>query len=142
MKVTINSQVHDVPPEQQHALLLHVQSLAHGEYLKLEQTYRLLAKPVAREILRRMEESARKTHGKEVALFFRTAKGKDPVLHLSDVFVRMLEEVLKRVEIGISTEHHTVTALNCSIASEDQPRGPLSLNGHIRERENDGTQVS
>ncbi len=140
MKISINDVEYNVPGEEELLLLKTGQAIGIAEYNKLPQQWRILAKPFAREILRTMEEKARKEVGKEQALVFRPGNA-DPNIHLSNIVLALFQEALKHVTVSIITEHHTIASLSLSVENQSVSGGQVALNGHVREREDHSTEV-
>lgn len=138
MKIKINSQDFDVPAEEETLLLRYIQGLLLNEYEKLDQKWRLLLKPVAREGLRKMEADARKAHGNEKALALRPAKRQDPVIHLSGVLAAILQEALKHVSIELDTADHTIAAFKVAIEGQGESRRQMATYGNERVRQDNG----
>lgn len=115
MILLINEVAHELTTEQQQAAIKSLTDFVTAEYEKLDMKYRLLAKPVAREILRKMEDSARKKHGNEEAMKFRPARTIDSVLYLIGIMTIILAEALNHVTIQITTTDHTVTYFKIAI---------------------------
>lgn len=146
MKVAIDGVNYDVPPEEEVILLKRIQTMMLAEYEKLDSKWRLMGKPVSREILRQMETKARTKHGNEKALLFRPDKRQDPTIHLSNIMLSILQEALKHVTLCISTEsaneHNTVANFGLTISNKGASGGQVAINGDIGMWENNGTQVS
>ena len=142
MIIQIDGQDYAVPTEEQILLLKQFQALALSEWSKLEETWRILAKPIAREILRKMEESIRRRHGKDASLILRPPKGKDPVLHLTEILLGVFQEGMKHVTLSIQTDGHTVADLGITIARQSARGGQVALDGNERLRQDDGAEIS
>jgi hypothetical protein len=146
MKVLINDVEYDVPPEEEIILLKRIQTMMLAEYEKLDAKWRLMGKPVSREILRQMETKARVKHGNDKALLFRPDKREDPTIHLSNIMLSILQEAMKHVTLRIGTEstneHHTIANFGLSITNKGESGGQVAINGDFGVRENNGTQVS
>jgi hypothetical protein len=142
MIIQIDGQEYVVPVEERILLLKQFQALALSEWSKLDETWRILAKPIAREILRKMEESVRRQHGKEASLLLRPAKGKDPVLHLTEILLGVFQEGMKHVSLSIQTDSDTVADLAVSIARPSAGRGQVAADGDERLRQDHGLEIS
>lgn len=141
MKVAINGTDYDVPNEEEIILLKKLQAAMLAEYAKLDGKWRLMGKPVAREVLRQMEERTRGKHGNEKALLFRPDKKADPTIHLSNIMLGILQEAMKHVTLNVSTEHHTVTNFGITIEGKGTAGGQVATDGHNGVRENNGVEI-
>ena len=150
MNIIINKLTYTLT-EQQEAILM---SLLHGklleEYERLEPTWRLAAKAVARGALSWIEERVRQSSGLEIARQVRPGKGVDPVPHLALIGSRLLSDMGRHVVISFETsvgsfdqnnriENFTVTLTG---QNPGENGGPVDLNGHIGIRQDDRAQVS
>src|SRR5690349_11084028 len=101
MKVSINGDVYEVSKDEESVLLGQLQAVMLDVYQNKMDDMRLPAKALARALLQKMENEARRKHGKEQALIFRPDKKKDSVLHLSDIMLLILREALKDVKVSV-----------------------------------------
>ena len=142
MKIVLDDQEYVISQTEQDRLLQQVHTMFQEQYAKLDLNWRLLVKPVAREILRRWEMKARDKHGPDVARAYRPEKQGDPVTHLAKIIIAVLQqEALKHVQISVTTEHNTVTNLAISIKNPAIGGGQMAANGDIGLRENHGPEV-
>jgi hypothetical protein len=92
-----------------------------------------------------MEEHARGTHGAaNAALFFRPAKKSDPVVHLSDIVLPLLQEAIKHVQITLTTRadgSDTSATLAISTKDTSEAWGQVDTARDLRLRQNNGVQV-
>ncbi len=137
--------------DQQEAMLM---GLLHGklleEYERLEPTWRLAAKAVARGALDWIEKRVRQSSGSEVARAVRPGKGVDPVPHLALIGSRLLSDMGRHVVISFETctdewgkvpnsiENFTVTLTS---PDTSQNGGQVDPHGHIGIGQNDSTQI-
>ncbi len=142
MKVLINNEEYDLPKEEELILLKAIQQVMMSEYDKLDGKWRLMGKPVSREVLRQMEVKTREKHGNEKALMLRPEKRADPTIHLSNIMLGILQEALKHVTLTIATEHHTIASLSISIKGKSPAGGPMDTHGDIRMRQDYSTEIS
>jgi hypothetical protein len=146
MKVLIDGTEYDVPQEEEIILLKRIQTMMLTEYEKLDGKWRLMGKPVSREVLRQMETKARAKHGNDKALLFRPDKREDPTIHLSNIMLSILQEAMKHVTLRISTEssneHNTIANFGISVTNKSEGGGQVAIDGNFGVRQNNGTQVS
>lgn len=138
MPIKWNEHLYAVPPK----FVELGANLIIEEYQKLDETWQFLCKPVAREILRKMEESLRKKGQIEKSLFFRPAKKQDAVLHLIFCVSSIIGEALQRVTIAITTTEDQAIPAITAATLEDQAGRPLAVNGDIGIGQNDRAQIS
>lgn len=142
MKVNINGSEYAVSKDEENVLLQQLQTVMLDVYDNKMDDMRLPAKALARALLIKMENEARRKHGKEQALIFRPDKKKDAVIHLSDIMLLILKEALKDVQVSVSTDTNSVTAISLTVSDQSRSGGPLVTHGDIRERKNDRIEVS
>ena len=103
MNIIINNLTYKLTDAQEAVLM----GLLHGklleEYGRLEPTWRLAAKAVARGALSWIEERVRQSSGLEIARQVRPAKGVDPVPHLALIGSRLLSDMAGHVSISFET---------------------------------------
>jgi hypothetical protein len=108
MNICINGQLYTLTDEQQAVLT----SLFHGkieqEYDKLDPTYRLVAKGIARGALAWIEERVKQEAGLEASIKVRPAKKADPVPHLLNLGERLLGDMMAHVTISFETTEGAV----------------------------------
>ena len=149
MNIIINNLTYTLT-EQQEAILM---GLLHGklleEYERLEPTWRLAAKAVARGALSWIEERVRQSSGSEVARAVRPGKGVDPVPHLAMIGSRLLSDMGRHVVISFETcvgsfdQNNSIEnfAVTLTVQNPGEDGGPVDSHGHIGIRENDRAQV-
>jgi hypothetical protein len=152
MNIIINNLPYKLTDEQEAILM----SLLHGklveEYARLEPTWRLAAKAVARGALSWIEERVRQSSGIEVARQVRPGKGVDPVPHLALIGSRLLSDMATHVVISFETAiasgetsaSGTLENFAVRITPKDSGEngGSVDSHGHIGVRQDDGTQIS
>lgn len=144
MQIKLDDQEYTVAQTEQDRLLQQVQVMFLQQYEKLDQNWRLLVKPVAREILRRWEAKAREKHGPGVAKAYRPEKHADPVLHLAKIILAVMQqEALKHVTVTLTTEseQHTVTHLDITVKNPGIIGGQVAAHGDERLRENHSLKI-
>lgn len=142
MKIVLDEQEYSVSQAEQDRLLQQVHAMFQEQYSKLDLNWRLLVKPVAREILRRWEMRAREKHGSDVARTYRPEAKADPVTHLARIIIAVLQqEALKHVQIRVTTEHNTVTNLAISVKNPSVSGGQVAANGDIGLREDHSLEI-
>jgi hypothetical protein len=142
MKIKIDGIEHTIPADEEYAMLQQIRANMLEEYAKLEAKWRLLGKPVAREILRKMEDQARAKHGHDAALYFRPDKKADPIVFLSGIMAGLLQEALQHVTLAIGVaDDHTVTALALSVSGKSVGGGSLVTDGNVGQRQDDGAEI-
>lgn len=150
MNIIINNSTYKLSVQQEAVLM----SLLHGklleEYGRLEPTWRLAAKAVARGALSWIEERVRQSSGIETAKQVRPGKGVDPVPHLALIGSRLLADMAGHVSISFETAIATGTeetgtlenfAVRISPKDSGQDGGPVDSHGDIGLRQDDGTQA-
>ena len=142
MIVLLNGDEYGITAEQRKLAVYFALEMLVEEYDKLDGKYRLLAKTLAREILRKMEAEARKKHGNEIALKFRPGKGEDVCIFLLDILSVFVEEALNRVTLSIETDNNTISAFKLSISREGETRRQMVTHGNERVRENNEPEIS
>ena len=142
MRLLINGIAYEVPKEEELLLLRQFRDIGLEEYKKVPQHFRVLGKPVAREILKHWELEAARKFGKDASLVFRPEKKADPIEHLANIFTGMLQEFLKDVTFGVSTTEHFATHFSLSIKSESEGGGPVVAHGDQRIREDGSPEIS
>ncbi len=127
-------------------------SLLHGklleEYGRLEPTWRLAAKAVARGALGWIEERVRQSSGIELAKQVRPPKNVDPVPHLALIGSRLLSDMGRHVTISFETsvgdQANTIENFAVTLTSQDpgEDGGQVDSHGDIGVRQNDRAQIS
>ena len=134
--------------EQQEAILM---SLLHGklleEYERLEPTWRLAAKAVARGALDWIEKRVRQSSGIEVARTVRPAKGVDPVPHLALIGSRLLSDMGRHVTISFETsvgdQANTIENFAVTLTGQNpgEDGGQVDSHGHVGIGQDNRAQV-
>lgn len=106
------------------------------EYRKLDENFQFILKPIARELLRRMEKSARDKD--QDWTLYRPEKKKDPVDHLIIVFGKIIWGGVMHADISLIVENNTVEAIEIA----GKTGGSLATDGNIGEREDNCSQIS
>jgi hypothetical protein len=141
MNITIDGVEYLIPAEEETLLLRQLQAHFIKMYEGLDGKWRLLLKPVARELLRAMEKKAREQYGDEVAMRIRPPHRKDPNLHLMDVSLALSQKGMEDVSIGIATADHTIANISLSIPNQGESGGQMALNGDIGVWEDNSAQI-
>lgn len=142
MKIYLDGEEYTVPPDQEAKMLAQFNAMSATMYEQQGLELQLLATALVRGVLLKWERSVRKTQGKDASLLIRPPKGVEPVLHLSNLLVGKMGEMVKHAELRIETNgQRTTTAFNFSIKAQDQGGGSLVSDGNIGQRENDSAQV-
>ena len=142
MHLLINDLSYSVTEADQRRVVELLQAMLLAEYDKLDDNYQFLSKPIARTILQKMEESARKKGvPKEQALAFRPPKRIDPTKHLLNIVSGIFHEAMKHVQVSITTDDDRVSALSLSLTGQGKSGRSVAFDGHIGEREDDGLKV-
>jgi len=115
MKICINGADKLVPDAYEQKLLADLYDFGTVEYLKLDATWRVVAKPLTRGILQKIESEVAKKSGKEAALAVRPAKNSDPTLHLARIFLAMLATAMHNITLSMEIEGDQLTAFNLDI---------------------------
>ncbi len=146
MIICINGHDYTLNEAQEHALFALFRAKIEAEYSKLEPSWRLTAKAVARGALGWIENRVKAESGLEASRAVRPPKKADPVPHLFDIGSRLLQEMLSHVVINCSTndETNTLESLTARFTGPREGRDgrPLDPDGHIRQWEDDGLKVS
>ena len=139
----IDGRSYSLPETTSRPLVAQLGEMAIAEYEKLDDNWQFLAKPIARTILQKMEEGAKKKGAtKEQYLSFRPEKRGDPCVHLIKIACGLFFEATKRIAINIETDGDSISNFSCEIKHTGESRGPLAPHGNERIRENDRIKVS
>lgn len=130
MKIIINNNEYFISADEEYALLRQLQSMLLFEYDKVDIQWKLIAKPIAREILREMEITTRSKNGNDQALLMRPPKKSDPVIHLTTIMCMLSQEFLKNVCFKInSTTDNTITSFSISTENQSAAGGQVVVDG-------------
>lgn len=102
-----------------------------SQYEHLDDTVRMGLKLLARKFLSGME----KKHGKA----FRPPKGQDPTLHLAGILFSLMDGVMQRASIEITTaspEHASAASIAFAVEDTRKSWRQVADHGHDGEREN------
>ena len=139
----IDGRSYSLPETTSRPLVAQLGEMAIAEYEKLDDNWQFLAKPIARTILQKMEEGAKKKGAtKEQYLSFRPEKRADPCIHLIKIACGLFFEATKRVELNIETDGDCISAFSCEIINPGESRGQMVTHGDIRERKDNCIKVS
>jgi len=95
---------------------------------------RILAMPIAREALRRLEPE----YGKEA----RPSKGADPNLHLICLLLSKRATGMDNVTLHLETDAtNSITSFYLSVSNTGKGRGSMVDHGFVRIRQNDGSEI-
>lgn len=146
MKLFINGQEVTVPRQYEVKLMEDIYKEGEGEYQKLENTWRVLAKPFSRGILLAIEKEVARTQGKEAAMAIRPPHGEDANLWLGKIIAGVLLEGLRHVELSIdyTIDERGASATAFSVAVEQGTSatgGLVDSDGGARVRQINGPQI-
>jgi hypothetical protein len=145
MKIVINGTAYALTNDQIHIITGVFHGKIEAEYEKLEPTYRLIAKTIARGALSWIEERVKQEAGVDASVLVRPAKKADPVPHLMNLGEKLLTDMMNHVTISFdTTEAGTITGFTVAVTPKGQGQdgGPVDSDGDIGQRENDRLEVS
>jgi|SRR5882672_11297257 len=153
MKIVINGAEYQLTEDQQHIITSLFHAKIEAEYSKLEPTWRLAAKAIARGALDWIENRVKQERGIEAAVRVRPAKKADPVPHLLNIGEHLLVDMIGHVTISFRTNEFsavseggpgTIEDFACTITPKDsgQDGRPMDSHGHVGIRQNDSPEVS
>lgn len=142
MHLKIDGKTYTLAESDTRTLVQLGQAMALQEYRKLDDNWQFLSKPIARTLLQKMEEEAKKKGAtKEEALTFRPPKKTDPTEHLLKILSGLFYGAVQHVELSIETDSDSISSLACSVIHQSESGGPLDPNGDIGFREDNGIEV-
>jgi hypothetical protein len=129
----IDGKIYEISTE----LPMYATGFLREEYQKLDENFQFILKPIAREILRRMEKSARDKE--QEWSHFRPEKKSDPVDHLIRVFGKIIWGLMMYGDIELDVDKCNIIQ---TITIAGKSGRPLASDGNIRVGEDNCSQVS
>ena len=142
MQLIIDGKPYTLQEEDARQLISFAQDMMLAEYSKLDDNWQFLSKPIARTILQKMEESAKKKGAtKEQALAFRPPKRQGPTEHLIKIISGVFFEAVRRVELRITTDGDRISSFTSEIKHQGESGGSLASDGDIRVGQDDDAEI-
>jgi|SRR5882724_3481023 len=150
MNIIINGTRYALTEEQCSSITALFHGKIEAEYGKLEPTWRLAAKAIARGALEWIENRVKAERGIEAAVKIRPAKKADPVPHLLNLGEHLLVDMMAHVTLSFETttdewgqQGNTLDHFTVSLTGKNQGKdgGQVDPHGHQRIRQDDRAEV-
>ena len=137
MKIRIAEQEYTLTDASIAAILGSIEHFATDQYDKLPDTAKFAAMAAVRALLAYAEKAE---HDPERKKEIRPPKKTDPSIHLIRLLLKYVGEALPHVNCEIATDGSNIS--NFAFQYEGEGGGPLPIDRHIGEREDNGSQIA